>query len=319
MRIAISNVSSVLVSLVLLSACCNARAEDESQGVRFPVLEPGSSGSVAVSTANLTLGGDNNNEAVHLDLELTGTTSSLSLHFPPFSWPGEGVTYPDRHFPELRVTLNGAPTEVASRTVAMFGGADITAEVNAAGFDPFVIASQPIVEPQRGAEAAFTQLQKRGAIEASEGGAYLANWTAGRDVTISFGQGAVQRLGLNYNARPAFHTMSELDADLSLDDYCITRDGLISALGKPTSKNIFYVTENYAIPVGVSGAPRELHVTLAPWVGDPDFPQLLRVFCSADRKPVIAGRSGISHDAAAGADGIVQVLMIRGAPVPGGP
>ena len=157
------------------------------------MLEPGSSGSVAVSTANLTLGGDSNNADVHLDLELTGITSSLSLHFPPFSWPGEGVTHPDRQFPELRVTLNGAPTEVASRTVAIFGGADFTAEVKASRFDPFIITSQPVVEPQPGAEAAFTQLQKRGAIEAREGGVYLANWTAGTDVTIGLGLGSGNR------------------------------------------------------------------------------------------------------------------------------
>jgi len=284
--------------------------------VRFPVLEPGTPGTVAVSMANLTLGDNSNNEAVHLDLELTGTIPSLSLHFRPFSWLGEGVTYPDRHFPELRIALNGALTEVDSQAVVMFGGADITAEVNAARLDPFVITSLPFVDPQPGAEAAFAQLQKRGAIQTDEGGNPSAKWSTGRDVTIRLGQGAVQRLGLSYNARPGFHALLNLDTDLPLSEYCITHDALISALGKPSSKESFYVAENYAIPVGVSGAPRQLRVTLAPWIGDPRFPQLLRVFCGADRKPVIAGRSGISHDAAAGTDGAVQVLMIKGSPIP---
>jgi len=56
-------------------------------------------------------------------------------------------------------------------------------------------------------------------------------------------------------------------------------------------------------------------VTLSPWT--PDFvvsflngPNMLRIFCGADRQPVITGHEGVSHDAATGLDGVVHILVI---------
>jgi len=300
---------------VALCASSGARADDTSQGVMLPALEPTAPGSAVPGVASLSLGDKQGNRVVTLELQLTGTSPALSIHIPPFGWRGEAEPYPDRQFPELRVTLDGAPAHILSQPVVLFDGADITAQVGAARLDPFTItATPPFVDPVSGAEAAFAQLQKLGAITTDQDGNKLAQWSAGQDIKIPLGDAGARRLGLSYTARPGFAVVGTLDASFPLGKYCLTLDGLRHRLAMSARGDV--AVETFAIPVGIAAKPpEELRVTLAPWIpaADPYFPggaNMLRAFCGADHQPVITGLEGVSHDAAAGSDGVAHILVI---------
>jgi len=308
------------VVLAVLCGSSGSWADDMSQGVKLPALEATAPADAVAGVASLSLGDKESNRAVTLELQLKSTSPALFIHIPPFGWLGEAEPYPERQFPELRVTLDGAPTEILSQPLVLFGGTDITAQVGAARLDPFTItATPPLVDPVPGAEAAFAQLQKQGAITTDQDGNRLAQWSAGRDIKIQLGGTGVRKLGLSYTARPGFAAMSTLDDSFPLDKYCLTQDGLRHRLVNKSAQG-GVVVQTFAIPAGIGAKPPEkLRVTLAPWIpaADPSFPggaNVLRFFCGADRQPVVSGLAGVDHDAAVGPDGAVHVLVITPAP-----
>jgi len=312
-----------LLTGALVGASGAARAEDISEGVRLPALEVSGPGSATVGTVKVSLGDKESNRAVKLDLEVRGTASGLSLHIPPFGWRGEGETFPERQFPELRVTLDGVPAGIVSNPQVVFDGRDITAEVRAARLDPFIVTeTRPLVEAASGAEAAFEKLRALGAVATDQAGNQVARWSAGREIRIPLGGGAGEwKLGLSYAARPGFAELMGVDGRFPFKDYCLDDDVVRRWLNSVAARQGI-VVQTFAIPAALGAKPAELHVTLAPFqpVADPGFPggpDVLRAFCGADRQPVVTGREGVSHDAAAAADGAVQVLVI--VPMPPAP
>ncbi|MCL2591528.1 MAG: hypothetical protein FWD67_11840 [Betaproteobacteria bacterium] len=328
-----------LPGFILAAALClapGARAEDMSPGMMLPALESVWGQSVAAKEINLTLGDAKDHRAVKLEMRLSGEGQALTSHFPPFGWFGEGVmTYPARQFPELRATLDGAPVAIVSRPFVLYDGADITAQVRAARLDPFVVSSSemPWVDPNPAptAKAAFTRLQKLGALTTTArlrqfgivfsepSPSQWALWSVGRNIKIPLGHGAQEgrTLGLTYTALPAFAitSMDMLEGDFPLARYCLTPEALRHKL-TGLEDNGYVLVEGFAIPVGIGRVPAEkLRVTLSPWTPDSVMhffsgPNMLRIFCGADRQPVITGHEGISHDAATGLDGTAYILII---------
>jgi hypothetical protein len=307
------------IGLAMLCICFGARADDASRGVMFPAPEAVAPDKVIPGAAMLSLGDDQDNRTVALELALSPVKSSrtLSIHIPPFGWSGESEPYPDRQFPELNVTLDGKPATILSQPRVTFAGQDITDKVVAAQLAPFAItATPPLVDPAPGAGAAYTQLQSLGAITTDQDGNHLAQWRVGRDMTIPLD--TAQHLRFNYKARPAFASVQRLNAAgtlFTLSDYCVTTDLLRHRLAG-VSAGASFALEAFAIPAGIgTKPPTSLRVTLAPWVaaaeaGFPSSSHLLRVFCDADHHPVITGLAGIRHDAATGPDGVFRILVI---------
>jgi hypothetical protein len=307
------------IGLAVLCICFGARADDASRGVVLPAPEAVAPGVVVPGAAMLSLGDDQDNRTVMLELALSPgkNTRTLSIHIPPFGWSGESEPYPDRQFPELSATLDGKPATILSQSHVTFAGQDITDKVAAAQLSPFAItATPPLVDPAPGAGASYTQLQSLGAITTDQDGNHLAQWRAGRDIAIPLD--TAQHLRFNYKARPAFASVQRLDAAgtlFPLGDYCVTTDLLRHKLGGvPAGAN--FALEAFAIPVGIgTRPPTSLRVTLASWVGSaeagfPSSPHLLRIFCGADHHPVMTGLAGIRHDAATGSDGVLRILVI---------
>ena len=67
-------------------------------------------------------------------------TFTLSRYSPPFAWQGVAADYPDLHFPELKVKLNGRMVPHRDRATALFEGDDVTAELQKAKLDPLQVA-----------------------------------------------------------------------------------------------------------------------------------------------------------------------------------
>jgi hypothetical protein len=312
-----------LFASVLTALCTspNARADDTSNGVTLPALEAMPPGSATLGTATLSLGGAQSNRAVTLGLTVLRTRASkaLAIHIPPFGWLGEAEPYPDRQFPELHVMLNGKSAYTVSQEHVEFDGADITADIASAGLDPFTITTTPpLVDPEQGASSAFAHLKKRGAITTDQDGNNLAQWTAGRDISISLEGKAAAQLGLTYTARPAFATvqsLNELATRFSLSNYCVTPNSLRHLLdGVPTKTG--FAVEAFTIPIGIGATPpAHLRLTLARWMpaaeyGFPSSPHLLRLFCGMNRQPIFTGMTGVSQEAVPAVDGSVRVLVI---------
>jgi hypothetical protein len=307
------------LGLAMLCICFGARADDASRGVMLPAPQAVTPGEVVPGAAMLSLGGDQDNRTVALELALSPgkNNRALSIHIPPFGWSGESEPYPDRQFPELSATLDGKPATILSQSHVTFAGQDITDKVAAAQLSPFAItATPPLVDPAPGAGTAYRQLQSLGAITTDQDGNHLAQWRVGRDMTIPLD--TAQHLRFNYKARPAFASVQGLDAAgtlFTLGDYCVTKDLLRHKLAG-VSSGASFALEAFAIPTGIgTRPPTSLRVTLAPSAstaeaGFPSSSHLLRVFCGADHHPVITGLAGVRHDAATGPDGVVRILVI---------
>jgi hypothetical protein len=162
--------------------------------------------------------------------------------------------------------LNGKSAYTVSQEHVEFDGADITADIASAGLDPFTITTTPpLVDPEQGASSAFAHLKKRGAITTDQDGNNLAQWTAGRDISISLEGKAAAQLGLTYTARPAFATvqsLNELATRFSLSNYCVTPNSLRHLLdGVPTKTG--FAVEAFTIPIGIGPLDASRRVRLS--------------------------------------------------------
>lgn len=73
----------------------------------------------------------------------------LSGYSPPFGWQGIAADYPDLHFPELSVKVNGQRISSKPHATALFGGNDVTDELLKAGISPLrvTLAEEALVDP----------------------------------------------------------------------------------------------------------------------------------------------------------------------------
>ena len=289
-------------ALLLLAA--PASADDTSAGVPAGVFRAEPAGGVALGAVAVTLDG----EQVRVALSVSARgRAAVRLDLPRFAWLGEGELYPDRHFPELTVEVDGRAAAPADSFVATVGTkdvrSDVTGAVRAAGVDPFAIAeTPPFVQPAPGRQAAFDALVAAGAVrQAPEG--MLATWSAARTVRVTPGAGA-HVVAFRYKARPAFALQQAGAPDVRWADYCTTAGAAARVLARAGLRGGF-VAKQYVVPVALYGA-RPRAVTL-------------RVSSDAGGAAIVCGSGGRALvDPAgvvpvrAGADGTIRVLrMVR--------
>jgi hypothetical protein len=267
----------------------------------LPGLQADPAGSVHATGASIALTGGR--IVATYTLARTGDVPGhLAIHGPRFGWLGEAEPYPDRQFPELIASLDGAKLPPSQNFAAFAGTLEVGETVRAAGLDPFAIAATPpFVDRLPGAhQAAFGRLLAEHAVEMSDGQA-LARWTAQRIWRFDLSAQPSAVLSLTYRARPGFALLAKSDIAraIPLGRYCITGPALARRLGGAPDRLL--VVKTYAFAVGVDG---ETPPRVALQVGDGQA-----VFCAADGSAAFGEPGGRPRPARA-QNGVLRVLEI---------
>ena len=299
--------AAIFLALVLPAA---TRADDETPGLVLPGLRSNPRGRIESKATSLYVHGGN----VSVTLKLSaGKDAALALRTPRFGWIGDADPYPDRHFPELKILLDGKPAAFESRVRAFVGRADVTAVIRGAGLDPLVVAdSPPFVVPKEPGQIA--SLEKLGVIHKSDDG-YLADWEVERDVNVEVAAAPRRTLTLAYKARPTYGLFSRkhIQAPALRARYCLSRAAIGARLGRQPSSAGF-PTNLYAIPATIDGhASKAVEVEAVPLDPNGGLPALV-AFCGADGRGVVGGGAGVKGLARTDGKGVVHILAVGKAP-----
>lgn len=147
-------VAARCTAVVIGSLCLahTAMADDTSEGVAPRMLsapQDASPRSVIDSSA-VRMEGDEVTVSLTAQATLPAPAQWL-IQGPLFGWLGDSETYPDRHFPELRVLSAGQPAPVTEsvRAVAGRGAVDVSTLLQQAGINPWLIADTPPLSPPK--------------------------------------------------------------------------------------------------------------------------------------------------------------------------
>lgn len=220
-----------------------AMADDSSQGVTPGRLVAVPAGSVSFTSAKVQIKG--RHVVLSLQPQVRGNAhGKILLQGEPFGWLGESEAWPDRHFPELQLSVDNVAVKAEESFLAQVGKQDVSALLREAGINPWLIAeTPPFVAVDGISPELLAKLLQAGALTAS-GRDYLAQWRAQR--TLSFA--ADQAFSLAYDLRPGFSLRSKaaLGSAALQKRYCLDRRQLAAL---PNAAQ--YLTKEYVIPVGV--------------------------------------------------------------------
>ena len=306
--------AAVLLPLLLLGPG-KAIADDASTGVAPPRISLAPDDLAAPTQRQIQLDGRH----VRVSLALAGAGGSTrrgKVSMPSFEWRGEGDPYPDRHYPELAVRVDGRTVRLQDDFRAATAKGDITDTLRAAGIDPFVIAdSPPIVDIDKLSPSQAQALQVAGALKVDPDAGDLAMWSAQREVT--FDLPAVRRsvLVVSYLARPAFDLRSTTDADLDpkLRSAC-TSTASLRQKAADILNGESVVAEAYVFDVAASAAPRGAPVALE-LHAEAGAPKTVYATCSADGRGLV-GLGRLSARGVVGPDGLVRVVALSSPALP---
>jgi hypothetical protein len=267
--------------------------------------------SVTPRTAAVTLRG--NQVTLDLAVRPTANADALLLNGPRFGWLGAAERYPDRHFPELKIRVNGELIAPQDRFETVAGGNNVTSLVRAADMDPWAITRTPPVtaaHPQ--SPQVINVLRNAGAIAKAgdDDGLYTAKWLARRLLAIPLAPSTDATLQLEYDARPGIRSLS---ADSPTPSsfarlYCLPEKVLQQLVDKNKSP---IAADEYQIATGVDGNPPDA-VTLS-WSASPEAaqPQPSTAFwCGPGGKSLSKRGRAERERAAADTSGVVHVLVI---------
>ena len=115
------------MAVLLLITPMHSWGWDEEHGVPSPKIEGRLPAQLNITRVDVTLEDD------HVFLHYHGSVSGkplpsfvLSQYGHVFGWQGVAADYPDQHFPELNVRINGNLVLPKPRVLALFEGRDIT-------------------------------------------------------------------------------------------------------------------------------------------------------------------------------------------------
>lgn len=142
----------------------------------------------------------------------------FAIYMPPFSWSGVASDYPDRHFPELKVTSDGNKVRLGTNIIALHDGREITRDLALAGINPSRVGlgEEALLDIGQPSKGKYSSLIAKGALQAA-GGVYLPKWYA--QVSYWWKQTYEPRkdarIDLQYMARPGFFSVSKADKRLA--------------------------------------------------------------------------------------------------------
>jgi hypothetical protein len=291
------------------------RSEAGEAGLILPAPHAVPPGAAVAQAASVKL------DHGHIEIALTvmvhrANGASVVIDMPRFRWSGESDPFPDRHFPDLTITIDGAPAHAEDSSSAFAGKTDITDILHVAGVDPFVIAEPiPILERWPGSAAALAQLKTLGAVKNSgpdiSGQPLLALWSAERHVKMTLSQSGIAMVTLAYDGRPGddLLNLDTPNAARRLTPYCLD----VPALDRLLDHAKAGVTiREYAIPATIGDQPAGAVTVELGAPGTNEQPQALAAFCGADGKPVIMRGSDAAKAAARpDAQGVVRILSVK--------
>ena len=230
-----------------------AHAAESGAGAPLPGLTADEGSEVSVRSCAVTLSGLNT--TVQLELETSSDQPALLLSGPLFGWLGESEAYPDRHFPELQIRIDGTLISPEEHFEAFLGKRDISLLIREAGIDPWSIGRTPpsVLAPED--SWALNLLKKTRALRRS-GDDYLAQWRARRMLRIALGAVPKQSLQLSYLARPAFAQLSSAELLTGGRDvtYCVSPREMNAKLHAGTKPRPMQILE-YSIATAIDGRP----------------------------------------------------------------
>jgi hypothetical protein len=281
----------------------------------LPGLRSEPLGSVAASAASVVL------RAGQIDVTFDlakqpGGKASIGIVMKRFGWMGAGEAYPDRHFPELSILVDGSPAQIDDKVSAYFGSTDITKDLKAAGLDPFTIVdTPPILDVPSAGSPSLDRLQKIGAVVRDPDVSdhpLTAAWDAQRRVMVALPGGASgTTLTLHYKARPSggYVELDKPGSARGLTRYCLDATALSAPLGRGAA--IVPIAE-YDIAAGIDDKPPQALTVELGEPGTNQQPQALAAFCGADGKPVIVrGSDAAKASARSDAKGVVHILSVK--------
>lgn len=143
------------------------------------------------------------------------TSQVFSIYAKTFSWGGVGSEYPDRHFPEISMTINGKEVSRKKHVRALFDGVDITNALIRAGINPELpgYGEEAIVNENRvRTSESFSELIRMGMLtKADDFG--LPNWKLFTSYSwkTRFEPNKSTELVLSYKTRPTYRLLTKLD------------------------------------------------------------------------------------------------------------
>lgn len=260
------------VAAVIGSVCMGhtAVADDTSEGVAPRMLYAPRNGPPRNAIASSAVLMDGGEVTVSLTaLPTLPASAQLLIQGPLFGWLGDSETYPDRHFPELRVLSAGQPAPVTEsvKAVAGPGAVDVSNLLQQAGINPWQIAETPPLVPTEGVSAdVLAQLVRAGAV-GTAGSDHLAQWRAQRMLGIPVSPG--QTLDIRYRLRPGYALMTQqaLAKPKLRQRYCLA-DAPLRALGQQFGRTAQFIAKRYEIGVGAQDrTPPTVRLSVVPTPG----------------------------------------------------
>jgi hypothetical protein len=301
--------SRCMTSAILWVLAAAATAAGSSVGVPLPGLKADEGSNVSARSCSVTLVGDK--ATVELELAATSEQPALLIDGPLFGWLGGSEAYPDRHFPELEVDIDGTKVAPEGRFDAFIGGRDISSWIRRAGIDPWAITHSPPVVSPRQDPWAMQALEKTGAVQRSSDG-YLAHWTARRMVRIPLKAAPQQRLQLSYFARPAIMQASptEVLTDEREAAYCLSPKQMNARLHTRNDLPPVSIAE-YSIATGIDGraAPRIL-LTKSPNTASVAAARIITFACGPHGSPIAVAGNLTRRPVQADQAGNVRILEV---------
>jgi hypothetical protein len=275
--------------------------------VPLPALEGDPVGSVHASSWIVGIVGNHVSEVLAVSTE--GDIPALLLRSSLFGWSGPASPYPDRHFPELQIRVDGAPARLEEGFEAFAGRRNVTNMLRSLAMDPWAVTRTP---PYTTAAAENAPLLRAfvtvGAVEKS-GDGYLAKWQARRVVRIPLAPESPHRVELNYEGRPAVALLKsgELDTAARERTYCLSTSELRHLPPAPAGGPWLAVSE-FTLPLGIDQVAPQA-VTLS-WSAAGAERKGLLFFCGPHGKGLVK-RGAFSHESAAVDEtGTVHVLRV---------
>ena len=281
------------------------------QAIPLPAPQSDPPETVRADSCAIVLTGD------HVSMEMsvtpTGDTPALLLGGSRFGWTPD-ARYPNPHFPELQIRIDGVPHPTQDRYEAFVGGRNITTMLRLTGMDPLAVTrTPPLTSGDSHNAPQLKALVNVGAVQKS-GDDYLAKWQVRRIVRIPLEPAPLHRVTLEYEALPAVSAVNrdELDTVSREMSYCLSAAQL-RHLPHLRPGYGWQATE-YTLPTGIDRkAVKPVTLTLSSGAGD--MPREYVFFCGSHDKPTLA-RGGMTHGIAAVDElGNLHVLRVAEAAV----
>lgn len=213
------NVRAILSCWIVLACMCQmVIASDREDVVVLPSPVGGMpSSSLTVEEANVYINERHVSVTYKVTNKLNAALSSLQAIYPPMVEPtGPGMAYPDKHFPEFQILMNGKNLKRFTNASAYLNGKDVTAILKKHHVDPLMVGDDAALIPAKSAQGrVLSPLVKMGLFEPFDEN-FAPTWQAQAMYSWkqTFPPKSTATMQMKYHARPAFETLETKSLEL---------------------------------------------------------------------------------------------------------